>query len=152
MPTLTDSLPLVTQALVDLLISKWMDIGLASQDDVYYGDQFKYPRFAAIAVEAAPVDRDLQQTGLQQRITFTHYFLIYHGSIRDLEGNRKEADQLTHRTITVLNQPEVRQLDGLIIHGHVDTVEPGYANRGGALLVTDRLTWTGLSNYTMPRS
>lgn len=148
MPTLTDQIHTVTQALVDLLIADW-DKYAATKDDIFYGDQAKYARFPSIAVESAPVERTLNQTGLQQRIGFTMYVLIFHGGLRDAQERRKMADETAEKVVVQLQSD--RQLGGLIIHGHVTNLEPGYTSRGGQLLVTHRATWEGISNYTMER-
>lgn len=147
--TLTDKNSLVTQALVDLLKTKWEYIGCQTRDAIYYGDQARYPSFPSLAVEAAPQDRQLNQTGLQQRIGFTMFIMVYHGLLKGAEERKKDTDEIAERVVETLHDD--RQLDGLVIHGHVTGVEPGFINRGGLLMV-HRITWEGISNHVIPRS
>lgn len=144
--TLTDKNSVVTQAIVDWLRDDW-DKYAATLDDIYFGDQARYARFPSISVESGPLVRDLNQTGLQQRISFTMYVLVFHGGLKEAELRKKEVDEVTELVVERLQAN--RQLDGLIIHGHVTNVEPGFAQRGGQLLTTHRITWEGISNYTM---
>ncbi|MHA2047127.1 MAG: hypothetical protein ACW99G_20235 [Candidatus Thorarchaeota archaeon] len=144
---LTDKPSVVNQALVDLLVKDWEGIGCELKSDIYYGDQSRYPRFPSISVEAAPTERVLNQTGLQQRILFTSSIMAYYGPIVNAEERWKESDELAERVIAQLHTD--RRLGGLIIHGHPTNSEPGFVNRGG-LLTVHRITWEGISNFTMP--
>ena len=78
------------------------------------------------------------------------YVMVYHGGLRDTQDRRKRTDEVTEAVVEQLHSD--RRLDGLLIHSNVSGNEPGFARRGGALLVANRVTWEGISNYTMPRS
>lgn len=148
MPELTDKVSDVTDALIDLLKGNWEKYA-DTKDDIYYGEQSKFPRYPAITVESAPQNRELQQTGLQQRISYTFYITVYHGLIKSVEGNKRGADLASEAIVDQLHSN--RKLNGLVIHGSVTSNEPGFATRGGALVAANRITWTGISNYTMPK-
>ena len=145
---LTDANSVVTQALVDLLIGDWSTIGVPTKKDIYYGDQTLYPRFPSLAVESSPQERELYQTGLQQRISFTMSILAFHGGLKGVSERRKDTDEFAERVLTRLHTD--RTLGGLIINGTATSVEPGFVARGGSLLVTHLITWEGISNFTMP--
>src|SRR3990172_8212185 len=102
MADLTDRNSVVTRALVDLLVGDWDGIGVATKEDVYYGDQDRYPRFPAISVESGSQSRELNQTGLQQRIGFTMFCLVYHGPIASISRNREETDAIAEGVVTRL--------------------------------------------------
>lgn len=142
--TLTDRNSLVTQALVDLLRDHWEEIPCERPDDIYYGDQSKYARYPSIGVESGDQDRELNQTGLQERINFAMYILVVYGPIKGLEERRAEIDEITERCVGILHTD--RRLGGLVIHGSVAAVEPGFVVRGGALQTVHRITWNGISN------
>ncbi len=145
---LTDANSVVVQALVELLEGDWATIGTDSKKDIYYGDQPLYPRFPSLAVEPSPQTRELNQTGLQQRIRFSMGIMAFSGGLKGMEKRKKEADELAQRVVTRLHTD--RTLGGLVIHGHATGVQPGFAQRGGALLVVHLITWDGISNFTMP--
>jgi hypothetical protein len=146
--TLTDRNSVVTQAIVDLLKNNWEVIGCPGPDDIYYGDQSRYPRTPSIAVEPTTQPRELNQTGLQQRIQFSIYIFVYHGPVKRTEVRKKEIDEIAERTVGVLHTD--RRLNGLVIHGHPTSVEPGFVSRGGTLQEVHRILWEGISNHTMP--
>lgn len=147
---LTDDQGVVAQALVDLVRKDWSNIGFPTKDDIYYGDQERYPRFPSLAVEPAPTERQLYQTGLQEKIDFTMYLLLFHGPIATTSDRRKETDTLAQSVVDQLHTD--RKLGGLVVHGHPTNVEPGFFARGGAMLVAHRITWTGTSRHLMPAS
>lgn len=149
MADMTDKPSLVVQAIVDLLVGDWEKYA-ATKDDIYYGDQSVYARFPSIGVEPVPQERDLNQTGLQQRILFTVHVMVYHGGIKGIDKIKKSADETAEKVVERLHSD--RRLGGLVIHGSVTSNEPGAATRGGQLLSANRITWEGLSNYTMPTS
>jgi hypothetical protein len=146
---LTDKLAVVGQAIKDLLVDDWDGIGVATKADIYYGDQNRYPRTPAISVEMAPQDRELNQTGLQQRIYLRAYIMAIHSPIAEAEKRWKETDEFADKVVAQLHSD--RTLGGIVIHSNVTGVEPGAIRRGGMLAV-HRISWEALSNYTMPKS
>lgn len=144
--TLTDKLSVVTQYIVDLLRENWYGV-TATDKDIYYGDEPKYPRYPSVAVEAGPHLSPLTQTGLQMQHEFTIYILIIHAPITDQQTAKKDTDQRAEAVRDILHTD--RRLGGLVIHGHVGEIEPGFVTRGGEKLVASRLTWTGISKSTI---
>lgn len=147
--TLTDRTSVVTQALVDLIRTKYHQMGMSSEDDVYYGDQSRYPRFPSVAVEPGPQERTLKATGLQQRVSFDLSIFVYHGPLVSQSYNAKQTDALAETLIDIVHSD--RQLGGYLIHSHITAIEPGAVRRGGALLVVHRLTWSGMSQANMEK-
>lgn len=147
--TLTDRTSVVTQALVDLIRKNFHVMGMSSEDDVYYGDQSRYPKFPSVAVEPGPQEREMKATGLQQRVSFDVSIYVYHGPIASQSSNSKATDVLAETLIDIVHSD--RQLGGYLIHSHITAIEPGAARRGGALLEVHRLQWSGLSQAIMEK-
>lgn len=141
---MTRSIEQVTNAIVETLGDAWEDFGMLDRDQVFFGDEFRYPKVPAIGVEPGPRESPLTATGMMQTHTFTVYAIIYSGAISgDLQSIKRRNIELAEIAERVINANTT--LGGLIIHGHVVNVEPGFANVGGELFVASRLTWSGLS-------
>lgn len=141
MPT-TDRVSLVVQAHVDLITSRKATLGLA---DVWYGDQSRLPRTPADCVDAGPMERTLNRAtgkgGTEN--TFRIYHLIYLGKVQDVQANLKQAQELAESIMTVLHEDIT--LGGLVLHGFVTTIEPGFVRKGDALMKVQRLAWHGMN-------
>lgn len=133
---------IVTQYIIDLLKNKWQEIPLAQQDDVYWGEQGRYPRTPTIAVVPGTIDRELTQTGMQATITFPISILVMHGPLQHIEKTAKEVTEQAENVADILDADKT--LGGLIIHGIVEEMEPGQVMRGELLSAT-RLAWSGFS-------
>jgi hypothetical protein len=140
--TLTSKISEVNQALVDLLKESWNEIGANGPDDIYYGDQAKYPRFPSFAIEVGDRANTLYQTGLQTEVEFRAFIMIFHAPIANISSTKKERDELSESVEDIVHTD--RRLGGLVVHGHITRIEPGIADRGG-LMHTTRLTWEGQS-------
>lgn len=140
---LSDKISVITQAYVDLLRSKWEELGLAGPEDVYYGDQARYPRTPSIAVFNSSLERQLSQTGMQARVSVSTWIMIFHMPLKDASAAQKETDEYAEKVEQILHSD--RKLGGLLIHSHVARNEPGAAERGGTLLRATRLSVSGLS-------
>lgn len=132
----------IGQYIIDLLQDKWNDIPLADKDDVYYGEQSRYPRTPAIAVVVGAATRTLTQTGMQATIEFPVVILVMHSPIQNIEKTAKENTEQAERVIDILDVDKT--LGGLVVHGMVETIEPGQTMRG-ELLAATRLSWNGFS-------
>ena len=133
----------ITEALCELMRDNWSQLGLTGREDVYYGDQPRYPRTPSIAVDSGPTTKSLNQIGMHAEETYLRYILIFHSPIQSLQMTEQEIDQHAETVADLLEQN--RSLGGLVIHSHVTAIEPGLTERGGTLLKTTRLTWTGIS-------
>jgi hypothetical protein len=114
-------------------------------EDVFFGDQDMVPRTPAIAVDPLRLDREIQgiMSGGMTKNTFLIYVFVYHAPIQNGQVTRQESDQLADAVQNVLHQDLT--LGGLIIHGFCTMSESGVAHRGGSMLRTHRITWTGIS-------
>lgn len=139
----TKSLYVVGQALVSLLKKNWESMGLPSPDNVYYGEQQRYPSFPAIAVDPGAATRELTQTGMQATITFNVAIIVYYGQLVGARDAREASDKLAQAVVDILDQD--KKLGDLVIHSLVGSIEPGYAAVAGAIVRATRLSWTGFS-------
>lgn len=139
---LVDRFTPVVQKVHDVLTAAKVELGL---QDVWYGDQNLIPRYPAVAVEAGPFDRTLAGIGGKGRTEnrIRVLLLLYLAKIADVQVTKKQTDELAERIMDKLHEDIT--MGGLVIHGFVTTIEPGYATRGGTLMRTTRVTWEGLS-------
>lgn len=141
----TKSIPVVVQAIHDLLVANAVPAIVSRAQDIYYGEQRLIPQFPAIVVEALPKDRDYANTR-QYGITFRVSILVLWGSVDSTaEVNRKEVDQKAEAIEDVLHSD--KDLGGLLVRntGHVVRIEPRVALRGAPKMRASRLTWMGES-------
>jgi hypothetical protein len=139
---LTDKPSVVVQAHVNLLITNKIALGLA---DVFYGDQALIPRTPSVCVEAGPFDQEANRVGgrLATENTFRDYLLVYVGKVQDVQANYKKSLELAEAIRDLLNLD--LQLGGLVVHGYVRSIEPGYVRKRDALLKVERILWQGMS-------
>lgn len=142
----TDHLLHVTQAILDLINENRVDLGL---ELTFYGDQDLIQKYPAVCVDGQQVDRELQGAGAGGGVlnTFTVFLYVYHGTVKDIQQNRKDADKLVADLEDLLHTNLHLSGEGdtaLITHGFVVRNEAGQAARGEILAVT-RMTWQGLS-------
>lgn len=115
-------------------------------DNVMYGDQQLIPRTPFVCVETGPMRSELAGTAYMLQNDMTVYLMVYHVNLRDPDGEqmtRKECDQMAYDLRTLLHSDKT--MGGLVIHGHVTNMDPGYAQRQNKLLKMTRISWSGLS-------
>lgn len=134
MPTLTDNLVLVTQAVVDLLEAD-QSLGLQK---VWYGDQDRVPFTPCAAVESGGTESAPPSPTYWTQHELTIYVMVYFAKITSQSELKKEADQYGEKVKDAIHRN--KNLNGLVVHGNVTAVEPGIARRGGAKLRATRLT------------
>ena len=140
---LTENPSEVAQHIIDMLEGT-PSLGLTA---VYYGDQERIPSTPCAAVETGPLNRTLAGASFRTDNTITIFVLLYLAKLQDVQATRKQVDELAEAVMDVLHADI--NMGGLVIHGHVTSMEPGYAIRGGALMRAARITWTGLSKTSL---
>lgn len=144
---LSDRLTPIVLNTVDLLRqpANLASLGIREQGDVFYGDQMLIPRTPAVCVEAGPLNRELSGIGGKGRTTntITVFLLCYIARIQDMQLTRREADEFAEKIMDILHQDVTRS--GLVVHGFVTGIEPGYATRGDTNMRAARITWTGMT-------
>lgn len=144
---MSDKFSAVVQAVIDLLKANWESLGFPTDNDIYYGDQARYPRTPSVSVQGGSLTRQLNELGARSLNDMSVYIMIFHSPYANLEVSQKETDQFAEGIETLLHNN--RTLGGLIIHSHVSSNEPGVAERGGTLLRATRLTLSCTSKTTI---
>ena len=108
-------------------------------EDVYYGDQEKFPRTPSVCVDPGNRQRDLQGVSYRTDNKFALYILVYHAKIQDNQLTRQEVQQLSEQIETLLHLDP--QLGGLVIHSYCTLNESGYVYRQATLYRTNRITF-----------
>lgn len=144
MPSITDSVDTITQYVIDKLITnaallKSTSGVVVGSDDIYYGDQEKFPRTPSICVDPGNRRRDLQGVSYRTDNNFTLYIYVYHAKVQDNQLTRKEAQQISEAIETLLHQDP--QLGGNVIHGFCSLNESGYVYRQNTMYRTNRITF-----------
>ena len=135
----------ITQALVDLITAAHVPTDLQV---VYYGDQKRIPYVPSATVYSGDMGRDFNQTGLQYEIMLTTYINLYHAAIGDVQTITKDLDELAELVSQTVNLARTLP-DGAgaqrIIHGHISSVSPGFAERGGSLFIAHQMVHTSIT-------
>lgn len=145
MVNITDSQDVLTQYIVDKLKANYaalttaVDGEVGSADDVYYGDQEKFPRTPSICVEPGTLDRELQGVSYTALNTITFYIFVYHAKVQDNQLTRKEVQQVSEAVTALLHLDP--QLGGYAIHSFAATNESGYVYRKDTQYRTNRITF-----------
>lgn len=142
--TITGSLVTVADALTAKLVANKESLGI---EDVFYGDQNLIPRSPAVCVETGNKARALAGATRRTDNIFVVYILVYHSEIRSPQSNRRAADALAESIETLIHQDPT--LGGLVTHGYVTSVEPGYVDRPNTMRAC-RITYEGQSRTLLP--
>lgn len=134
MAVLTSDITTVTQAVVDLLEAD-QSLGLKK---VWYGDQDRIPFTPCATVESGSVESDLAATGYWTTHEITIYVMVYFAKITNQSELKKETDQHAEKVRDTLHKN--KNLNSIVVHGNVTSMEPGIARRGGAKLRATRMT------------
>lgn len=119
-----------------------------------YGDQNRIATTPTVCVEAGEMARPLGGVPMRTENMFACYILIYYAKVDSNQDTKLEAEQFAESIVAFLDDNLIleRAADGgIVIHGHVTTIDPGYArrNQGSTLMHAVRLTWTGKSKTTL---
>ena len=151
MTVLTDSLDLVTQYIVDKIVTAAAAGAIKSADNlavltpgnVFYGDQVKYPATPAIAVEPGGRPRTLMEVSYRTENNFSVFIMCYHAGIQDNQLTRKQIQQISEGIETLIHQDP--QFGGLLVHGFCENNDSGYVYRQSTMYRTNRISFSGYS-------
>ena len=116
--------------------------------DVFYGDQNRIPRTPALCVETGDKRRELNGAPRRTRVDMTIFFLVYHSTIADAQTNRENTDRMAFAVEDFIHQDP--DLGGLIVHGMVTSIEPGFVSRGNTMYRASRITYEATSQIQLP--
>jgi len=117
---------------------------------VLYGDQSRIGITPTVCVEAGGTGRDL--AGVPSRVENIHvcYIIIYWAKVDSNQQTKLDSERCGEAVVALLDQNLTLERNGdggIVIHGFVTSIEPGYRARGqqnaSNLYYAVRLTWTG---------
>jgi len=126
-------------------------VALVTSDGmILYGDQNNVPVTPTVCVESGPTKRALAGAQYRTENELTCYILIYWAKVQDNQTDKLEAEQCAEaiaRYVDANPRLELSGDGGVVIHGFITDVEPGYSFKGSGrsktLYQAVRLTWTG---------
>jgi hypothetical protein len=141
---ITDSVDTVTQYVIDKLkanaaVLKTSTNVVVDPQDIYYGDQEKFPRTPSICVDPGNRARILQGVSYRTDNNFVLYIYVYHAKVQDNQITRKEVQQISEAIETLLHSDP--QLGGIVIHSFCTLNESGYVYRQNTMYRTCRITF-----------
>lgn len=143
----------VTDAVRTKLISRATQLGVSPRPgnvpgggfDIYWPDQQKIPGTPCICLDSGEYVRTLTGIGGKGRTdnTFQVILIVYLCKIQDIQLTEISIEQFSENVMDVLHEDVT--LGGVVTHGFVGRIEPGYANRSNTLYRTARITWEGMT-------
>lgn len=126
----------VVDRAIQLLNTNAEDLGIAD-NGVWYGDQERLPNYPAVCVEPDIKKSELYGAGRMTDVNIRVYLLVYHGEIRDVGTNRRDADKLAEAIADLFNTDGT--FFGLAIHCFVSENQSGYSTKQNTTLRSSRL-------------
>jgi len=125
---------------------------LTSQGTLLYGDQNRIPTTPTLCVESGATARVLAGVGGRGRTEndLVCYLLLYWAKVDTNQKTKKDSELCAEAIAYYLDSNVTLERNGdggIVIHGYVSSIEPGYSrrNEGSTLMYSVRLTWTGKS-------
>jgi len=123
---------------------------LTEDGQLFYGDQSRVPVTPTLCVESGQTVRVLNGVGGFGRTENAHqcFLILYYAKVDTNQVTKKEAELCAEGIALYLDQfPTLERAGdgGIVIHGYVSNIDPGYSirNGGSTLMHAVRLTWTG---------
>lgn len=137
----TDKVTVLAQAIMAVLETNKAALGL---DDVLYGDQQNIPKAKTAVVSAGTKNRVLDgvaMPGGMSRNFMKVVITIYNSTVGAEEAQRLVVDQQAEAVEAKLHEDTT--VGGIIIHGYVESIEPGVTFRAGSMFKATQLTFIG---------
>jgi hypothetical protein len=117
---------------------------------VLYGDQNRVGVTPTVCVEAGATSRSLAGAPSRTENILTTYIIIYWAKVDSNQKTKLDAEQCAESVARYLDRNLILERGGdggIVIHGFVSSIEPGYSFKGQStsrtLYYSVRLTWTG---------
>lgn len=116
-------------------------------ENIFYGDQVRIPRVPALCIFGGVRARGLEGI-VRTDNNITVYLILYYMSARESSQlNAQKMDVMAEELEELLHTD--LQMGGLVTHGYVRSVEPGWAMRENGLMQATRLTWQGYNRTSL---
>jgi len=124
------------------------DALLTTDGMVCYGDQDKIPVTPTLCIESGPTGRSLAGVPNRTENQLVCYLILYWAKVQDMQTDKLQGEQCAEAIVRYLDdnlQLELGGDGGVVIHGFVSEINPGYIlrNERKSLMHAVRLTWTG---------
>jgi hypothetical protein len=121
-------------------------LGVDSQ--ILYGDQNRVGVTPTVCVESGATGRTLAGVPRRTENSLQVFVILYWAKVQDNQVDKLAAEQCAEGIVRYLDTlPTLERAGdgGIVIHGFVSDVDPGYSfkNQGRTLMHAVRLTWTG---------
>jgi hypothetical protein len=116
--------------------------------DVAYGDQERIPFVPFVCIEPGTVRITPNGTQRRNMVEILTHVIVYHGEVRSVQTNLREADELAEAIRVLCNSDPT--CGGLSIDCYVREVEPGYQKRGNSLFRASMLTIEARQQELLP--
>lgn len=150
---LADRISPVTDAVRNIVIQNAPDLGISESPgntlgggyDIYWPDQQKIPRTPCVCIDSGDYQRTLTGIGGKGRTdnTFVVVLMCYLCKVQDIQLTEQSVEDFAEGIMDALHADVT--LGGVVTHGFVTRIEPGYASRANTLYRTARVTWEGLT-------
>jgi len=137
----TDKSTVVAQYIFNLITTNKVALGL---DNVLYGDQNEITPGKVAVVATGRKDRTLARVAFPGAGTLNRMIIlvtIYNNTVGGEATKSLETDQLAEAVEHLLHQNTT--MGGNIIHGFVETFDPGYNFRRGSMFRATQLVFVG---------
>jgi len=120
---------------------------LGDSSQIFYGDQNRFGVTPTVCIESGTVTRNLAGVPSRTENILTAYILLYWSKVDSNQQTKLDSEQCAEAIARYLDGNLTLELDGdggIVIHGFVSTIEPGYSIKGqSGMYYSVRLTWTG---------
>ncbi len=154
----TDKTTVVAIYIRDQLRANAASLGLVA-GQIIYGEQNNIPGGVSVVVDSGTKSRNLEGSaaiqvapgrfsGGRTRNRMLVTITVYNSQYGDEESKRLEVDQIAEGIEHFLHQDTT--LGGNIIHGFVETWNPGTTIKGGSMFRVCQMIYSGQSKTTLP--
>jgi hypothetical protein len=138
MATLTRNTTDILQYWVAQLDAAKASLGI---QDVWLGDQKLLPHTPSVCVVQGDTERTLVGAPRRVDAVYTTTFIVYHSKLQDKQLTEVETISLADRITAWIDADAYAS--GLVVHGMVTRIEPGYIRRQNTWYQVTRVTWQG---------
>lgn len=142
--------------LADACVTKVQGVaGTFGIEGVSYGDQDRIPKTPWVCIEPSEKTRELSGVPNMTTNEFEIFIIIYHNQVQDMSVTRREVDQLAYQIEKTFHQDLQLKNGGpdpRVIHGFINRMESGYAQKGSTLYRATRLTYFGKNKTSLPEN
>jgi hypothetical protein len=122
-------------------------VALVTEDGmILYGDQKRVPVTPTVCVEAGQTVRELAGIPRRTENNLVCNILVYYAKVDTNQETKLASEQCGEQIAYHLDANPTLELNGdggIVIHGWVREIDPGYSYKDGTLYHAVRLVWVG---------